>query len=196
MSLTLADVLPEAEFRAARPRLEREVLAAKSARRLTVGGNLTFLFENRLTLWWQVQEMCRVEHISDPAAIQHELDTYGGLLPGPDSLSATLLLEYPEPAERDHMLRLLRGLERHVHLRVGERVLPAVFDAEQWNEERISSVQFLRFPLGEARPAFFDLAQAAEIVVDHPALSARAAVGGVLRGALCEDLAAAAGRAN
>ena len=91
-----ADILPNAEFVAHRPRLERELLQVKEARRVAVGPSFTLLFENRATVRWQIQEMCRVEKITDPAAIQHELDTYNGLLPRTDELSASLLVEYDE----------------------------------------------------------------------------------------------------
>jgi hypothetical protein len=187
--LVLADILPLPAFAAARPTLERAVIRAKEARRIAVGPNLTLLFENRVTLRWQVHEMCRVEQIDKPEAIAHELDTYNGLLPGRDELSATLLVEYDEPVERARMLAALRGLERHFWLDVdGARVL-ASFDDEQFNDARISSVQFLRFRLSAAEAdVLCDLRRPAAFVVDHPAYTARAPLTGAARGALVEDL--------
>lgn len=182
-------LLPTPAFVAQRRQIEAQVLAAKAARRLTVGEHLTFLFENRLTVQWQVQEMCRVEHITAPAAIQHELDTYNAILGGPDELGATLLIEYPEPAERDVMLTRLLGLHEHVFLDVGGERVPAIFDADQWNDRRIASVQFCRFRFSPAaRAALLDLSRPARLVVDHPAYPASAALPGAVRGALCEDL--------
>ncbi len=188
--LTRDDILPIPAFLAARPALEREVIRAKEARRVALGPNLTFLFENRVTLRWQVHEMCRVEHIEKPDAIQHEIDTYNGLLPRRDELSATLLVEYADIAERNRMLLALRGLHDHVRLEIdGLPAAPAVFDADQFNTERISSVQFVRFPLTpEQVDALCDLRRAAAFVVDHPAYTARAALSGAARGALVEDL--------
>jgi lipoprotein-releasing system permease protein len=74
-------VLDRAAYAAARPRYERQVIDDKRLRRVAIGPNMTLLFENRLACWWQVQEMVRVEGMTDPAAIQHELDTYNAILP-------------------------------------------------------------------------------------------------------------------
>lgn len=187
--LTPADILPNAEFVAARPRLERELIQAKEARRIAVGPNLTLLFENRVTVRWQIQEMCRVERITDPAAIQHELDTYNALLPGRDELSATLLVEYDDPATRARMLAALRGLHEHLRLEVDGSPVATRFDADQYNADRISSVQFIRFVLtAEQVDAFCDLRRPAAVVVDHPAYAARAELRGAARGALVQDV--------
>ena len=172
-----------------RPRLERELLQVKEARRVAVGPSFTLLFENRATVRWQIQEMCRVEKITDPAAIQHELDTYNGLLPRTDELSATLLVEYDEPSERARMLTALRGLHDHLRLEVDGSAVRTQFDADQYNTDRISSVQFIRFALtSEQADAFCDLRRSAAIVVDHPACAARTELKGAVRGALVEDL--------
>lgn len=188
-ALTLADVPPPAEAARQRPALERQVLDARRNRRLALGPNMTLLFESRLMMLWQVREMVRVEHISEPAAIQHELDTYNALLPGPRELSATLLVEFPEPAERDRALRRLVGLHQHLHLQLGDAALPVRFDEEQFSAERISSVQFVRVPLSaEARAALLDPGARAELVCDHPAYAHRASLPLVLRAALMEDL--------
>lgn len=193
--LTQADILPIPAFLAARPSLEREVIRQKEARRVALGPNLTFLFENRVTLRWQVQEMCRVEHIAEPAAVQHEIDTYNALLPRRDELSATLLIEYTDIPERDRMLVALKGLQDHLRLEIdGEGTARAVFDAEQYNAERVSSVQFVRFPLTAAQAdALCDLRRGARFVVDHPVYAAVAALAGACRGALVEDLLATRG---
>lgn len=184
------ELLPIPEFVAVRAAREREAIRVKNARRFTVAGQLTFLFENRVTLLWQIQEMCRVEGITAPEAVQHEVDTYGALMPTADSLSATLLLEYADPELRARRLAELVGLHRQVALELdGERVA-AVFDAEQFDERRLSSVQFLRFPLTpSARAALFDLGRPAFLRIDHPALQRREPLPAGLRGALAEDLA-------
>lgn len=189
---TLDDVLPIEAFLAVRPRRQAEVVAIKAARRLTVGEHLTFLFENRTTVLWQVQEMCRVEHIRAPEAVKHELDTYVRLLPGPSELSATLLVEYEDADERKAALQALWGLHQHCFLEIdGERV-PMRFDPEQYDDRRISAVQFVRVPLTPAqRAAFFDLSRPVAVVVDHPGYAARASMPASMRGALCEDLDAA-----
>jgi hypothetical protein len=189
--ITLSDVLSIPAFNAVRKARETETIAAKSARRLTVAGQVTLLFENKVTLLWQVQEMCRVEGITAPLAIQHEIDTYGAMLPRPNELSATMLLEYTDPAERDRRLSELLGLHRHVWFDLGGVRADAVFDSAQFDERRLSSVQFLRVPLSEAaRAALFDFSRPAALVIDHPALQVRTPIAPGLRGALVEDLSA------
>ena len=184
------EILPIEDFVQRRPRLEREVLAAKATRRVVVGELYTFLFENHLTAWWQIQEMCRVEGIRAEAAIAHEIETYSALLPGRSELSATLLVSEPDPDKRDILLRALQGLWRHVWLDIGDLApVAARFDPDQYNTERVSSVQFIRFPLSpDARAAFSDLSIPAVLRIDHPAAPASSPLSGATRGALIDDL--------
>jgi len=192
-ALTLADVPGLTAIAAGRPRMEREVIEAKRARRVALGRSMTLLFENRTTLLWQVLEMCRVEHITRPEAIQHEIDTYGAMLPGSRELSATLLIEYANEAERSRQLRALVGLEQHVELRL-EGCAPSRgrFDESQANGERVSSVQFVRFPLGEVQLGVLgNLALAASVACTHPAYVAEVTLSPTTRAALVEDLRAA-----
>ena len=166
------------------------MIDAKRLRRVPLGPHITLLFENRLTCWWQVQEMVRVEQLSDPAAIQHELDTYNPLLPGPSELSATLLVEIADPGERATWVGRLVGLHEHLWLDIdGLARSAATFDREQFGEERISTVQFVRFPLAPAqRAAFADLGRPARIQSDHPAYPATATLPPTVRAALIEDM--------
>jgi hypothetical protein len=183
-------LLSNADFVAQRPRLERVHSSVKEQRRLKLGDAMVLLFENQATVIWQVQEMCRVENIGAEAAIQHELDTYNALLPGHSELSATLLIGYADPEERNRRLRELRGLHLHLHLNIeGAGSASARFDAEQFNEERVSSVQFLRIPLSPAqRAGLLDFGKKATFVVDHPAYTVEVPLPAALRGALVEDL--------
>jgi len=190
MTLSIDDILSPDAFQAQRAKLEREVIDAKRIRRISLGDHMTLLFENHLTMKWQVQEMARVEGIHSREGIAHELETYNALLPTASRLSATLLIEYPEPSERDSMLYKLNGLDQHLFLELaGTSRAHATFDATQWNEERISSVQFIDFPLDdEQRTALADLNSSAELVVDHPNYQARTSLSGPTRGALVEDM--------
>ncbi|RME28695.1 MAG: DUF3501 family protein [Deltaproteobacteria bacterium] len=191
--LTRADILDRKAFEAVRPQHQAEVIAAKAVRRVPLGEHFTFLFENRTTILWQIHEMCRVEGIEGDA-IDHELATYNALLPGPDSLSATLLIEYVDPEVRDAELRRLVGLHEHVFLDIdGVAPVYARFDDQQFNPERISSVQFLRFALSdEARDGFMDMRRGARLVVDHPVYQAQIELPRATRGALIDDLEEAA----
>lgn len=194
MTLSQNDILSIADFKAARPRMEQEVIAAKQARRVQVGGHMMFLFENHLTIQWQIQEMARVEGIQTEAGLAHELETYNALLPTELSLSATLLIEYSDPDERDRVLYSLGGLHECVYIELdGCPPAPAVFDETQWNDERVSSVQFIRFPLtADQRHALGDLSRPASLVIDHAQYAERSVLSASTRGSLVEDM----GQAN
>ena len=190
--ITFEETLSLADYERVRARLRPLFIHEKERRRLTVGSHLTFIFENAQTVWYQVQEMIRTEKMTARDAVQHELDTYNELIPAPGSLSATLLIEYAESAERDAALRRLVGLERHLWLTLGAARIAASFDDRQMSTERISAVQFVRFaPAGGIdAEEFSELAARGEaaIVADHPSLAARGAISGPLAGALAEDL--------
>src|SRR3974390_3479199 len=98
------EILGLAEYEQVRERFRARVVAEKKARRVQLGPVVSVLFENHDTVLLQIQEMLRTERITKPAAIQHEIDTYNELVPGPDELSCTLMIEIPEKAERDAFL--------------------------------------------------------------------------------------------
>ena len=190
--VTLKEILPFEQYEIMRPRLRPLFIAEKDRRRLAVSEHLTLLFENGQTVWYQIQEMIRTERIAEEAAIRHEIDTYNELLPRPNELSATMLIEYPEAASRDAALKALVGLERHLWIRLDNRRESARFDQRQMSSERISAVQFVRFPLGGLDSAeFLALADAGKAVIetDHPKLQARHELTGALARNLAQDLA-------
>lgn len=185
------EILPVAEFVADRQRHLSQVLSAQAVRRVALGPNMTLLFENRTTVRWQVHEMCRVEGLHGDAVL-HELDTYNALLPAPDELAATLLVEYPEADQRDRMVRLLVGLHQHLWIEAAGQRWAARFDGEQFNEQRVSAVQFVRFPLdAQARQALAAMDQPVRLLVDHPHYSHAVELTRSTRGALLDDLAEA-----
>jgi len=190
--VTLKEILPYEQYEILRPRLRPLIIAEKERRRLAIGEHLTLLFENGQTVWYQVEEMVRSERMKDEDAIRHEIDTYNELLPRPGELTATMLIEYADEAQRDAALRALIGLERHFWIRIGERREPARFDTRQIATDRISAVQFVRFPLGGLdQDDFLKFAAAGKIAieVDHPELTARAEIIGPIAKALASDLA-------
>jgi hypothetical protein len=184
-----SEILSLADYELARAGRRKQVLESKALRRVTVGGHLTVLFENHETVLYQIQEILRIERISEPAAIRHEIDTYNDLIASADELRATLLIEYAEAEERDVRLRELIGLEQHVWLEVGgaERC-PAVFDERQLSERRISSVHYVRFPLGSERAEAVRRGTQLAIEVDHAAMSARGELTPEQTAALADDL--------
>lgn len=163
--------------------LERAaVMKVKDVRRIHVGGALTFLFETRDTVRYQVQEMMRTEQIVREKDIQHEIETYNELLGGPGELGCTLLIELDDPAERDRKLREWQDLPRHLYVRVdGGDQVRASFDPRQVGDERVSSVQYLKFATGGRVPG--------AIGSDHPALSVETELSVAQKQALATDLA-------
>ena len=155
-SLTRADLFTLEAYAIERPAFRARVLAHKRARRVALGAHATLLFEDRLTVQYQVQEMLRIERIFEPAAIQAELDAYTPLIPVGDDLRATLLLEYPDPAQRRGELARLRGIERAVYAEVvghGRAITHADEDRPRDDGERTSAVHVLRFVLSPTQVA-------------------------------------------
>jgi hypothetical protein len=190
-SVTLKEILPFQQYELLRPRLRPLFIAEKDRRRLAVCDHVTLLFENGQTVWYQVQEMLRTERIVVESAIRHELDTYNELIPRSGEFVATMLIEYADAAARDSALRELVGLENHLWICLDSRRERARFDQCQMSADRISSVQFVRFPLGGLDSGeFLALAGSGKIAIelDHPKLVARAPVNGILAYALAQDL--------
>ncbi len=190
--VTLKEILSFEQYEILRSRIRPLVIAEKSRRRLSVGDHLTLLFENGQTVWYQIEEMIRTERISAEAAIRHEIDTYNELLPRPGELSATMLIEYPDMQERDVALRELLGIERHLWIVIDGRRESARFDTRQIDTDRVSSVQFVRFPLGGLDAGeFLKLANTGKVAIeiDHRLLHARAEIRGSLAESLSQDLA-------
>ena len=117
---------------------------------------------------YQIQEMIRVETIEDEVAINHEIKTYNQLLPKKYELTATLLIEVENEEVRKIKLRELLGIEKHIYMNVDKEKLNAVFDDEQFNQERISSVQFIRFNLGKDITKKFMNTDSIQLVSTHP----------------------------
>jgi hypothetical protein len=163
-------------------------MALKDRRRVRVGAHLTFLFENRETVRYQIQEMMRIERMVDAEAIRHEIDTYNELIPTDGGLSASLLIEYDSPEERDVALRDLLGLEHHVWIQVaGLPPSPARFDTRQISTDRVSAVQYIHFPLTPQQRAAWR--EGVRIVVDHPKYGVEQALTAEQIGELVSDFA-------
>lgn len=154
-----------------RPQFRARVMAHKKDRTVPLGEHVTLIFEDELTIRYQVQEMLRAERIFEDAGIQDELDAYNPLIPDGDNWKATMMIEYPEVEERQRMLARLIGIEDRVWVQVeGHARVHAVADEdlERANEEKTSAVHFLRFDLDRAIAAAVKRGARLAAGVDHP----------------------------
>jgi hypothetical protein len=192
----VGELLGLAEYEKVRDHFRARVIAEKKARRVQLGPKVSMVFENHDTVLLQIQEMLRTERITRPAAVQHEIDTYNELIPGPNELSATLMIEIPDKPEREEFLVAANGLEKHVWiatgtLRVGAKASPR--DGVQ--PDRTTAVHYLKFslppPLSNALKGGASGEQTLthiDIVIDHPAYGVRAVLPAEALMALGEDL--------
>jgi len=168
------------------------VIEHKKRRRVHLGDHVTLIFEDELTVRYQIQEMLRIERIFEETGIEDELEVYNPLVPDGGNLKATMLIEYPEVAERQRSLAQLKGIEDRVWVQVegGARVYAiADEDLERENEEKTSAVHFLRFELEPDMRAALRGGAALLIGVDHPRYHAQTATPPAVRDALAGDLA-------
>lgn len=150
--LTQDSLIEYAEYERQREDFRRWVIELKRARRISVGPNVTLVFENRDTIQFQIQEMIRAERIVDPVKVQEELDVYNALLPAPGELSATLFIEITDSADIKRDLDAFQGIDRGqtVSIEAGDQVSYGQFEGGHSKEDKISAVHFVRFPISTA----------------------------------------------
>ena len=151
-----------------------KVMAHKKRRKVALGGNISLIFEDALTIRYQIQEMLFAERIFQEAEINHELETYTPLIPDGHNWKVTMMIEYPDPAERAQKLANMVGIEDQVWVKVGE--FDAVFaiadeDIERENSDKTSSVHFLRFELTPEMILALHQNATLRMGVTHPAYS-------------------------
>jgi hypothetical protein len=173
------------EFRA-------KVMAHKRDRTVHLGAHVTLIFEDELTIRYQIQEMLRIERTFEEQGIQDELDVYNPLIPDGRNFKATMMIEYADAEERKHALSRLKGIEVRVWVQVEgcARVYAiADEDMERENEEKTSALHFLRFELDDEMARALKYGVGLALGVDHP--NYQAAVGAVAaraRVSLAQDL--------
>jgi hypothetical protein len=189
--LARQDLMSLEQYAVERPNLRAEIIVHKRLRTVHVGPNMTWLFEDRATIRYQVLEMLRAERIFEAAGIQDELDAYNPLIPSGSDWKATLLLEYPDPAARQAALAQLRGVEDRCWMRVSE--MERVFavadeDLERENAEKTSAVHFLRFELSPAMITAARSGASLSAGVDHENYRHSLALPEPVRESLARDL--------
>jgi hypothetical protein len=188
--IVLEDIMGLAAYEKVREKFRRRIIELKKKRRVALGDKISLVFENRDTVIFQIQEMIRAEKISDLDKIREEIETYNSLLPEAGELSATLFLEIEDQTRlRDELLKFL-GIDEAVFLKVGSHSIHARFEEGRSKEDKISAVQYVRFPFFEQARQAFIKGEASELMIDHPNYQARAPLASDTRESLVEDLTA------
>ncbi|TQV78694.1 DUF3501 family protein [Exilibacterium tricleocarpae] len=170
-SLNRSDLWSLEEYAERRAQFREQVMAHKKQRQVVIGNHARLLFEDELSIRYQVQEMLRIEKVFEAEGIQDELDAYNPLIPDGQNWKATLMLEYDDVDERRRRLATLRGIEDTVWLRIEDfdKVFPICNeDLERSNEEKTSSVHFLRFELTPAMVQAVKQGARLQAGIDHP----------------------------
>lgn len=199
--LSFTDIKNLYEYEKIRNEFRARIMELKRDRRIEVGRQVSFIFENRDTVTFQVQEMIRAERIVEDRKVQEEIEVYNQLLPDAHELSATLLIEITEPEAIRPQLDRFQGLDREecVYFEFdGLARVPARFEAGHSKEDRISAVQYVRFRFTpEERAWFADPRVSVALVVAHPNYAERTVLHAAQRASLArdfEDASIAAGR--
>ena len=191
--IRLADVVNFFEYEKVREARRARIIDLKRRRRVAVGRYLSFVFENRETVLFQIQEMCRAERIASDVKVQEEIDVYNALLPGPGELSATMFIEIEDMARIKPILDRLLGIDRGqcVWLQIGrEFAVPGEFEAGHSDEEKgkLAAVHFVRFRFSPQAARAFPRSEV-HLVVEHSAEQSRTRLDAEVLAALAQDLA-------
>ena len=192
VAITAESLMSLEQYAKARKDFRAKVLAHKKNRTVQLGEHVTLVFEDELTMRYQVQEMLRVERIFEEEGIRDELDTYNPLVPDGSNWKATMLIEYPNVEERQLALAKLIGIEDRVWIGIAGH--PRVYaiadeDLERENEEKTSAVHFLRFELTSEIKQALAAGGALGVGVDHPVYTAAIdSVSPEVRTSLLQDL--------
>jgi len=169
--LSAGDLFSLEQYSKQRAAFRAQVLEHKNRRRLAVGPNCTWCFEDRLTIQYQVQEMLRIERVFEESGIRDELEAYNPLIPDGSNWKATMLVEFPDPEVRKVQLGQLKGIEARCWVQVAgfDRAFAvADEDLERENDEKTSAVHFLRFELTAPMVAALKGGARLAAGVDHP----------------------------
>lgn len=186
--ITRADIKGPALYQGFREDLRKRIIELKKPRRVIVGDRVSLVFENRHTLIFQIEEMLRAESLTAEHQIADEIEVYNALMPTDDSLSATLFIELPPDADKRMELDRLIGLDEHVILHIGAHAIRAAFEPGRSTHDRISAVQYTRYPLSpEAKAALLTPGTRLVLEIDQPNYTHRVELGEATRASLAAD---------
>jgi hypothetical protein len=191
--LQASDLYSLEQYAKLRPKFRNQVMAHKQSRTVPIGPNVTWIFEDRMTIQYQVQEMLRVERIFEEQGILDELNAYNPLIPDGSNWKATFLIEFTDVDERRAALARMKGIEDRCWVRVGDQARVFAIadeDMERENDDKTSSVHFLRFELSAAMASAAKAGAEIHMGIDHPAYQhALNPVSDDVHAALVKDLA-------
>jgi uncharacterized protein DUF3501 len=189
--ITRADIKGPKIYAQIRDDYRNRVIEMKKHRRVILGDRVELVFDNRLTLTLQIEETCRLENLTTDEAIGEEIRINNELMPTETSLAATLFIPLPHGADAHVVLKELVGLDEHVVLHIGPHAIRAAFEAGRSEADRISAVQYARFPLTpEARAALSTPTTRIAVEIDHPNYRHRVECPEELRASLAADYGA------
>lgn len=185
--VTLDDIVGLERYETIREAFRRRIIELKRHRRVGVGDSITFVFENFDTVLFQIQEMIRAERIGDIDRVRDEIDVYNELIPERGELSATLLIELSDSDRIREELPKFYGIDEATWIELDGKRIAAVFEGGRAREDKVSAVQYVRFPLGAEVASFF-AARDVKLVIDHPHYRATQSLPEETRRSLEEDL--------
>ncbi|HSD09563.1 MAG TPA: DUF3501 family protein [Candidatus Binatia bacterium] len=185
--VTLEDVVGIERYESMRDEFRRRTIEIKKHRRVSVGNRITLVFENHETVLFQIQEMIRAERIVDLDRVRDEIAVYNELIPGPGELSATLLIELEDSTRVRDELPKFYGLDQATWLELDGVRVDGVFEGGRAREDKVSAVQYVRFPLRDKAP-LFAAAKEVRLVIGHPHYRASETLSADVRRSLAEDL--------
>jgi hypothetical protein len=189
--ISRADIKGPAIYAQIRDDYRNRVIELKKHRRVLIGDVVELVFDNRLTLTMQVEEILRLENLTREDQIADEIALTNELMPTESSLAATLFIALPQDEHLKDRLQQLVGLDEHVVLHVGPRAIRAAFEPGRSTEERISAVQYTRYPLSpEAKAALLAPGTPIAVEIDHPNYRYRVQCSEELRASLAADYGA------
>ncbi len=189
--ITRMDIKGPAMYAHIRDDYRNRVIELKKARRVIIGEWVELVFDNRHTLSLQIEETCRLENLTRDDQIQEEIDVNNSLMPTENELAATMFIALPQDEHVKDNLKKLVGLDEHVILHIGPHAIRATFEAGRSTEDKISAVQYTRYPLSpEAKRALLTPGTPIAVEIDHPAYRYRVQCSEELRASLAADYGA------
>ena len=184
------DLLTLEEYAEKRSSIRQEIIQVKKLREVHLGSHIRMIFENKQTVQYQIQEMLRIEKIFESSEIQDELDVYNALVPNGSNLKATMMIEYPDVAERVEALSRLIGVEKSIYFQVDghDKVFPICNeDLERETDVKTSAVHFMRFEFDQNMIADFVSGSDVKVGSAHPNYDYETSLDSQSQEALSED---------